>query len=29
MLEKKYQNHPEWQEYKANTAAFVPFVKFL
>jgi steroid 5-alpha reductase family enzyme len=29
MLEKKYQNHPDWQEYKANTAAFVPFVKFL
>ncbi|MEI6173897.1 MAG: DUF1295 domain-containing protein [Bacteroidota bacterium] len=29
MLEKKYQEHPDWQEYKAKTAAFVPFVKFL
>jgi steroid 5-alpha reductase family enzyme len=29
MLEKKYQNHPDWKEYKQKTAAFVPFVGFL
>jgi steroid 5-alpha reductase family enzyme len=29
MLEKKYQNHPDWKEYKQKTAPFVPFVKFL
>jgi steroid 5-alpha reductase family enzyme len=29
MLEKKYENHPDWAEYKAKTAAFIPFVKFL
>jgi steroid 5-alpha reductase family enzyme len=29
MLEKKYENHPDWADYKAKTAAFVPFVKFL
>lgn len=29
MLEKKYRNHPDWADYKAKTAAFVPFVKFL
>jgi steroid 5-alpha reductase family enzyme len=29
MLEKKYQNHPDWAEYKAKTAAFLPFMKFL
>ncbi|MCX6266314.1 MAG: DUF1295 domain-containing protein [Bacteroidetes bacterium] len=29
MLEKKQSNHPDWAEYKAKTAAFVPFIKFL
>jgi steroid 5-alpha reductase family enzyme len=29
MLEKKYQDHPDWKAYKQKTAAFVPFVKFL
>ena len=29
MLEKKYQNHPDWDEYKKKTAVFVPFLKFL
>ena len=29
MLEKKYKNHPDWEEYKQKTAAFVPFVRFL
>jgi steroid 5-alpha reductase family enzyme len=29
MLEKKYENHPDWADYKARTAAFVPFIKFL
>ncbi len=29
MLEKKYEGRPDWEEYKSNTAAFVPFVKFL
>ncbi len=29
MLEKKYAGHPDWNDYKARTAAFVPFVKFL
>jgi steroid 5-alpha reductase family enzyme len=29
MLEKKYQNHPDWKEYKQKTAAFVPFIRFL
>lgn len=29
MLEKKHQNHPDWADYKAKTAAFIPFVKFL
>jgi steroid 5-alpha reductase family enzyme len=29
MLEKKYENHPDWKAYKAKTAAFIPFVKFL
>ncbi|MEI7499939.1 MAG: DUF1295 domain-containing protein [Bacteroidota bacterium] len=28
MLEKKYQNHPDWKEYKAKTAPFVPYLKF-
>jgi steroid 5-alpha reductase family enzyme len=28
MLEKKYKNHPNWNDYKAKTAAFVPFLKF-
>jgi steroid 5-alpha reductase family enzyme len=28
MLEKKYQNHPDWEEYKQKTATFVPFLKF-
>jgi steroid 5-alpha reductase family enzyme len=29
MLEKKYEKHPNWKEYKQNTAPFVPFIKFL
>jgi steroid 5-alpha reductase family enzyme len=29
MLEKKYEGHPDWEEYKKKTAAFVPFMKFL
>ena len=29
MLEKKYLTHPDWADYKAKTAAFVPFMKFL
>jgi steroid 5-alpha reductase family enzyme len=29
MLEKKYQDHPDWAAYKAKTAAFVPWVRFL
>jgi steroid 5-alpha reductase family enzyme len=29
MLEKKYEHHPDWPDYKAKTAAFVPFIKFL
>ena len=29
MLEKKYQNNPDWKEYRQKTAAFVPFVRFL
>jgi steroid 5-alpha reductase family enzyme len=29
MLEKKYEDHPDWPVYKAKTAAFVPFMKFL
>ena len=29
MLEKKYEGRPDWEEYKKNTPAFVPFVKFL
>jgi len=29
MLEKKYEGHPDWPDYKAKTAAFVPFLKFL
>lgn len=29
LLEKKYKNHPDWADYQAKTAAFVPFVKFL
>ena len=29
MLEKKYQGRPDWEEYKRNTAAFIPYVKFL
>ncbi len=28
MLEKKYQHHPDWPDYKAKTAPFIPFVKF-
>ncbi len=28
MLEKKYENHPDWANYKLNTAAFIPFIKF-
>ena len=29
MLEKKYRDHPQWDDYKQGTAAFVPFVRFL
>jgi len=29
MLEKKYKGRPDWEAYKAKTAAFVPFMKFL
>jgi steroid 5-alpha reductase family enzyme len=29
MLEKKYINHPDWNEYKQKTAPFVPFLRFL
>jgi steroid 5-alpha reductase family enzyme len=29
MLEKKYKGRSDWEEYKRQTAAFVPFVKFL
>ncbi len=29
MLEKKYKENPDWADYKAKTAAFVPFIKFL
>jgi len=29
MLEKKYEGRPDWEKYKAETAAFFPFVKFL
>lgn len=29
MLEKKYQGRTDWEEYKKNTAPFVPYVKFL
>ncbi|MFZ4521848.1 MAG: DUF1295 domain-containing protein [Bacteroidales bacterium] len=29
MLEKKYEGHPDWEEYKSKTATFVPFIKFL
>jgi steroid 5-alpha reductase family enzyme len=29
MLEKKYENHPDWADYKAKTAAFIPYMKFL
>jgi steroid 5-alpha reductase family enzyme len=29
MLEKKYAGRPDWEEYKAGTAAFVPYMKFL
>lgn len=25
MLEKKYENHPDWEEYKKRTPAFFPF----
>jgi steroid 5-alpha reductase family enzyme len=28
MLEKKYKGRPDWEEYKATTAPFIPFVKF-
>ncbi|MEI7664308.1 MAG: DUF1295 domain-containing protein, partial [Bacteroidota bacterium] len=29
MLEKKYEGRPDWEEYKSQTAPFVPFIKFL
>jgi steroid 5-alpha reductase family enzyme len=29
MLEKKYKDHPDWEDYCLKTAPFVPFVKFL
>jgi steroid 5-alpha reductase family enzyme len=29
MLEKKYNDHPDWNEYKQKTAPFVPFLRFL
>jgi len=29
MLEKKFESRPGWEEYKAKTAAFVPFIRFL
>jgi len=29
MLEKRYAGRPDWEAYKAKTAPFVPFVKFL
>ncbi len=29
MLEKKYEGRPDWEEYKAKTAAFIPFLKGL
>ncbi len=29
MLEKKYHDHPDWVSYRKQTAAFVPFLKFL
>ncbi|MDD4602786.1 MAG: DUF1295 domain-containing protein [Bacteroidales bacterium] len=28
LLEKHYSGHPDWEEYKAKTAAFFPFIKF-
>ncbi|MCK9422304.1 MAG: DUF1295 domain-containing protein [Bacteroidales bacterium] len=28
LVEKKYENRPGWGEYKAKTAALIPFVKF-
>ncbi|MBW6491557.1 MAG: DUF1295 domain-containing protein [Lentimicrobium sp.] len=29
MLEKKYQGRPDWEEYKAKTPVFVPFLNHL
>lgn len=29
LLEKKYENHPDWADYKAKTAPFVPYLHFL
>jgi steroid 5-alpha reductase family enzyme len=29
MLEQKYKGRPDWEEYKKETAVFVPFMKFL
>lgn len=29
MLEKKYAGRPDWEEYKAKTPAFIPFIKGL
>ncbi len=29
MLERKYREHPDWAEYAARTAPFVPWVRFL
>jgi steroid 5-alpha reductase family enzyme len=29
MLEKKYRDRPDWEEYAGKTAPFVPFLKFL
>ena len=28
MLEKKFENHPEWASYKEKTPVFFPFVRF-